>query len=249
MRLPEMIFFDYGHTLLYEPGWDSLRGNREVLRLATRNPRGITPEEMNAMAQRVFGENLAKVRAADCEVSGVCGDRFLHEYLGLEFDIPTEEVQKRFWHASSPGAIMPGADKIIDYVNSRGIRTAVISNLLWTGSALRERLDRLLPNNRFEFVISSSDYMFRKPSHWIFELALRKAGVSADSAWHCGDNPHADVEGAAAVGIFPVWYTNPTEFEHSGAASGYVPACEHLHITEWDELIAVLEQCGRAAVL
>lgn len=91
MRLPEMIFFDYGHTLLCEPGWDSLRGNREVLRLATRNPRGITPEEMNAMAQKVYGENLASVRAIDCELSGISGERFLHEYLGLEFNMPTEK--------------------------------------------------------------------------------------------------------------------------------------------------------------
>ncbi len=23
MKYPKMIIFDYGHTLLYEPGWDS----------------------------------------------------------------------------------------------------------------------------------------------------------------------------------------------------------------------------------
>ncbi len=28
MRSPKMIVFDYGHTLLYEPGWDSDRGIR-----------------------------------------------------------------------------------------------------------------------------------------------------------------------------------------------------------------------------
>ena len=27
MNYPRMIIFDYGHTLLYEPGWDSVRGN------------------------------------------------------------------------------------------------------------------------------------------------------------------------------------------------------------------------------
>lgn len=245
MRLPEIIFFDYGHTLLYEPGWDALRGNAELLKLAVRNPRGVTAEEFSNMAQKVYGERLVRLRELGYDIPAISGDRFLHEYLGLEFDLPPEELQIRFWHAASPGAVMPGADKIIDYINSRGIRSAVISNLLWTGNALRRRLDRLLPNNRFEFVLTSSDYMFRKPSPLLFELALRKAGVDAGSAWHCGDNPHADVEGAAAVGIFPVWYTNPTESEHSGAADGYIPECKHLHITEWDELIAVLEKCGK----
>ena len=208
MRLPEIIFFDYGHTLLYEPGWDTRRGNAELLRLATRNPRGVTADEMDAAARLVFGEQFNRVRELDCELSGISGDRFLYEYLGLEFDMTKDEVQRRFWDAASPGAAMPGAEKIIDYVNSRGIRSAVISNLLWTSDALRARLDRLLPRNRFEFVLTSSDYMFRKPCPLLFELALRKAGITASAdvraefAWHCGDNPLADVEGAAAVGIF-----------------------------------------------
>ena len=29
MTKPEMIIFDNGHTLLYEPDWDAGRGNRE----------------------------------------------------------------------------------------------------------------------------------------------------------------------------------------------------------------------------
>jgi putative hydrolase of the HAD superfamily len=32
----------------------------------------------------------------------------------------------------------------------------------WSGKALEARIDRLLPENRFEFVIASSEYMIRK---------------------------------------------------------------------------------------
>ena len=32
MKYPKMILFDYGRTLAYEPGWDSLRGNAALLR-------------------------------------------------------------------------------------------------------------------------------------------------------------------------------------------------------------------------
>ena len=31
MKRPEMILFDYGHTLLYEPDWNGERGDRELL--------------------------------------------------------------------------------------------------------------------------------------------------------------------------------------------------------------------------
>lgn len=38
MKYPQMIIFDYGHTLLYEPGWDAVRGNAELLKYVTKNP-------------------------------------------------------------------------------------------------------------------------------------------------------------------------------------------------------------------
>jgi Predicted hydrolase (HAD superfamily) len=82
--------------------------------------------------------------------------------------------------------------------------------------------------------------MFRKPSPLLFELALRKAGVDAQTVWHCGDNPRADIEGAASVGIYPVWYDN-TELNDRHESSGVtVPACEHLHIHGWSELADIL---------
>lgn len=63
-----------------------------------------------------------------------------------------------------------------------------------------------MPDSRFEFVIASSEYMVRKPNPRIFRLALQKAGLSPDRVWFCGDNVRADVEGAHAAGLFPVWY-------------------------------------------
>lgn len=41
------------------------------------------------------------------------------------------------------GAIMPGADKMLDCFPKNGIRSAGISHLMWSGSALSGRLNRL----------------------------------------------------------------------------------------------------------
>ena len=43
---PKMILFDYGHTLLYEPGWDPVRGNERLLQYATQNPGNCTLEDV-----------------------------------------------------------------------------------------------------------------------------------------------------------------------------------------------------------
>jgi len=84
--------------------------------------------------------------------------------------------------------------------------------------------------------------MFRKPSPILFELALRKAELEAEDVWFCGDNVKADIEGSAVVGIFPVWYEAIiAEIPRSGQNGGATPSCEHLHIHDWRELIAVLD--------
>ena len=139
------------------------------------------------------------------------------------------------------GAIMLGADEMLDYINEHGIRSAVISNLLWSGDALSKRLNRLLPNNQFEFVMTSSDYFIRKPNRILFDIALQKAALSADEVWYCGDNPHADIEGSSQTGIYPIWYDNDTDRDYKGGSDRQPPKCEHLHIHEWKEMIDLLE--------
>lgn len=46
MNRPEMILFDYGGTLLYEPGFDWVNGEREVFKHVKKNPNHLTPEEL-----------------------------------------------------------------------------------------------------------------------------------------------------------------------------------------------------------
>ena len=242
MNYPRMIIFDCGHTLLYEPGWDSVRGNAELLKFAVKNPNNCTLNDVVNAAELIFGKNIENVRKIGYDISGQIGNRALYDYLGIEFSLSPLEMENVFWNAASMGAMMPNADKMLDYLNEKGIRTAVISNLLWSGEALTERLNRLLPNHRFEFVMTSSDYFMRKPNRILFEIALQKAGLRADEVWYCGDNPKADVEGSSQVGIFPVLYDNDTGKEHNNPANIKTPQCEYLHIHEWMELVEVLEQ-------
>lgn len=241
MRYPKMIIFDYGHTLLYEPGFDALRGEKALFEYITENPRGITPEQANRFVEALFSE-FGRVREAGFEIHEYPILRLMNEYFGLRFSVPVEEAEIIFWEGASRGALMPGADRMLDFINENGIRSGVVSNISFSARALQSRINRLLPRNRFEFVIASSEYMIRKPNRLLFELALRKAGLSAEEAWFCGDHPQADVEGAARVGIFPVWYENATERDYKDRSGEMVPSCEHLHIHEWHEMITALEK-------
>ena len=57
MKYPKMIMFDYGHTLLWEPGWDPDNGTRELLKYVTKNPAGYSFEDIRKCAEIVFYEN------------------------------------------------------------------------------------------------------------------------------------------------------------------------------------------------
>lgn len=242
MKLPKMIIFDYGGTLLYKPGFSTLRGEEALFKYIRRNKNNLTPREINEFSQKLFAE-LSAVRSAGFDIHERQFERLLYEYLELELTISYPEAERVFWEGCSPGAVMPGADRMLDYIQQLGIRSGVISNIGFSGAALTERLNRLLPDNSFEFVIASSEYAFRKPSRYLFELALKKAALPASEVWYCGDNIDADIMGASAVGIYPVWYQNTAiDNPHRVDHGDRVPPCAHLHIHEWGELVAVLEK-------
>lgn len=241
MSKPEMILFDYAHTLLWEPETDFLRGEEAVFAHVTANPRGITTQEAARLGTELF------LSQQDCRHSGW----ELHEHqqlrlkydlLGLQFDLPLPALEKLLWTAASPGAPMPGVQEMLAGLRARGIRTGVISNLGWTGGALADRLRRLLPEHAFEFIIASSDYGVRKPDPLIFRAALSRANLPPEQVWYCGDQIAADVSGAQGAGIFPVWYEEPTI--PNGFAcknAGLTITGEHLHIHHWRELLDALD--------
>ena len=241
MRKPWMILFDYAHTLAWEPNPDFLRGEQAVFAHVKENPRHVTPEEAAALGTELF------LSARDCRHSGW----ELHEHqqlrlkydlLGLTLTLPMNALENLLWTSTCPGEPMPGTGEMLADLRARGIRTGVIRNLCWSGEALAARLQRLLPEHRFEFVISSSDYGVRKPNPLIFRAALSKAGLSPEDVWFCGDQIDADVFGAQSAGIFPVWYedlTIPNGFARKNA--GLTITGEHLHIHHWRELIDALD--------
>ena len=244
MKNPEMILFDYGHTLLYQPGFNTSNGNKAIYPYINKNPRNISLEEYD----RTINELFAKIKAHRGSILEIHEHNFLRlamEYMDISYSVSIEDAEEIIMNGISKGGMMPHADMLLDYLNAKGIRTGVISNNCFSSNALKKLFDRLLPRNKFEFVMASSDYIFRKPHSKMFDIALQKAGLSADKVWYCGDSIETDVQGAKNVGMFPVLYegttddgTNPFPHQNDNLKVDF----EYLHITDWTELIDVLEQ-------
>lgn len=245
MQKPEMILFDYGFTLLNEPGADFLRGEEAVFPCIRDNPLGKTPGELCDAGLAIFRQ-LKECRHMGFEITEKQMMQLKYDTFGITFSVPLDEVENILWDHVSPGGRMQGIETLLRQLDSMGIRSGVISNLGWSGAALRRRIDRLLPDNRFEFVLVSSEYGFRKPHEAMFRVALQKAGLTPDQVWFCGDSAKADVCGAHGAGMFPVLYEGEGE---DGERSPYLEAnrqialdFDHLHIHHWRELGTLLEQ-------
>lgn len=240
MRKPKMLLFDYGQTLVDEEKFDGVRGTEAVMKYCTVNKHNLTAERIQEEADRINKElgrfDPEKNHLFEVEVPNHMFTAYLYESLGIELSISAEEVDRVFWDAAAPGKPTDYAAEFLDFLYKNGIRTGVISNISFAGRVVRERIERLFPDNHFEFVIATSEYLFRKPNRRIFDFALKKAELMPDEAWYAGDNYMCDVAGAKKAGLFPIWYLGASE-RHCDCGEGI------LTVYDWRELEKILREC------
>ena len=239
-KKPKMIIFDYGHTLVYEDKWDGEKGQKALLEYCVYNKNNLTAKQIADFSDNLFITSNAG-RKSGIEFQEHKFQKFIEEYLQIKINLIPVEREEIYWDNVSPAHAMPNIKETLDYLYENNIRTAVISNIAFSGEALKNRINKILPGNKFEFIIASSEYVFRKPNKLIFELALNKANLDAGEVWYCGDSVEFDVEGANNAGIFPVWYESEIECVYRERGSQKIPDFEHLHIHDWRELIKIAE--------
>ena len=235
MRKPKMILFDYGQTLANQKQFDGIAGTKAVMKYATKNKYNHTAEDVMAAVDAINMEIAdAKHHLVQIEVPNHMFTAYLYQSLGIEISLTAQDIDRVFWNAASPGVPSDGIEDFLEFLKEQGIRTGVITNITFCGDAVIDRINNLLPKHNFEFIIATSEYMFRKPNKRIFELALGKADLQPEDVWYIGDNYLCDVVGARSAGIFPVWYI--------GATADPKGEDDVLTISHWDELQRQIEE-------
>lgn len=244
MNYPEMIFFDQGHTLTHSPEKSRRNGFSALWEHVCANPHDRSFEDFTAAAQRIFDDVDRVTDSFDYDIPFTASLRLLTDSLGISLDIPTSEQEYAFLKAARPVVPMPGAAEMLEFLGSRGIRRAVVSNNRFSGEALLRQNRELFGESCVEFVISSADYMVRKPDKRLFLAALSRGGVSPENVWHCGDVANSDVMGARYSGIFPVLYEEMSvddPFLRFNKSFTFDDG-ELLRIGSWNEFCRVIEE-------
>lgn len=238
MNLPKMILFDYGQTLGAEESFDGLRGTKAVMQYAVKNKYQRTAEEVQAVAERINRElgrgNPATRHLAQIEVPNHMFTSYLYVSQGIELSLTPAEIDRVFWSAASPAKPTEGIGAFLRYLDARGIRTGVISNITYDETVVKDWIRALIPDHAFEFILATSSYLYRKPHPGIFRLALEMADLPAEDVWYIGDDYKCDVEGARGAGLYPVWYIGA----HSAPPE---PKPDVLTVQNWQELQTLLD--------
>ena len=239
MKKPKMIMIDYGQTLISETGYDPEKGTAAVMQYAVGNKHCRSAQEVQAAAYAVrdeLGRSDPKTRHMfNTEIPNHMFTAYLYKSVGVELSLTPPEIDRVFWDAASPGKPTAGIEDFLAFLKEKHIRTGVISNIPYCGEVVSERINRMLPQNDFEFIIATSEYLFRKPHRRIFELALEMADLSADDVWYIGDHYECDVAGSRNAGMFPVWYTGAVNVDTT-RDDGVMT------VSHWDQLAKALSQ-------
>ncbi len=219
MKIPKMILFDYGQTLVSEQKFDGVKGTDAVLKYAIKNKYNLTAEQVQAEATAINRElgrfEPEKRHMLQIEVPNTMFTPYIYESQGIEIALSNEEIDTVFWNAAAPGIATDGIKEFLFFLKNKEIRTGVISNISYAPSVVANRINVLLPDNEFEFIITSSNYIFRKPNKRIFELALEKADLKPEEVWYIGDQYECDIKGALLAGMFPVWYIGAIDLPYT----------------------------------
>lgn len=135
-------------------------------------------------------------------------DRFTQ--LLTAFDVEATEDRAASWARAYRAAYeldwrpVAGAIALLEAARAAGVPVVVVTNNLRREQQLK--LDRCGLTPLVTALVTSEEIGEPKPAPAIFRAALAAAGVTADEAAMLGDAWEADINGARAAGIHPLWF-------------------------------------------
>ncbi len=114
---------------------------------------------------------------------------------------PDFELLTQFWfsHLGRHAVAMPGAEAVLQELQQRGFKLAVISN---GGHGTRLKIIQGLGFSRyFDLIVSSELAGIAKPDAQIFRYASQALGIAPPKCLFVGDHPVNDIQGANSAGM------------------------------------------------
>jgi putative hydrolase of the HAD superfamily len=241
------MFFDLGGTLLeYLPNhqtWDQLEARGVAALYPLLQEHGCEIELENLQKDMFRRIDQAWRRGIDGVSSHTISDVIqAHcDELGLSLlDGSLSRAAELYCQAAaSVVEPYPGAAEVLAELKARGLKVGLISNTLWSAETHRRDLERFGLLEYFDDMVFSSEVGHWKPNPQVFNLALERLGLGAESAAFIGDKLVDDVGGALSAGLHGILreLDRPDTDYERGRQMGILPHARVRHLAELPEVI------------
>ncbi len=201
MKLPKIVIFDVGGTLLKGTWDDCLLGYiylyEEVLDVK---------ESLDDYLEFVKGMfYIIKQReTCDLEFNFRSFFNYLKAVYGLKTNTSYEEIEYLFSRKFYTPKLNLHVIEILEFFKSKNIPLYVLSNSMYSTELVSRELEEFDLKHYFKQIISSGDHLVRKPSKELFKLYLKKfdmIGVSTSDVCYIGNDPYFDIETPVKLGM------------------------------------------------
>ena len=206
MKDIEMVYFDYGNTLIYE---EISYGPQTLEKIyKTLEEKTLSLEDFyQKFLEKVIGyQEEYFLRDRDFLYRNIFEEIFREE--NLKSRLTFEAMDKIYFDNHARGYPIKGTKELLAYLEERDLPYGVISNLSISADNLRQRIKEVL-GVHVDLVFTSGESYYRKPDKNLFELAGRQAGLPLEKILYIGDNPLCDYKGARDAGMQAIYFNSP----------------------------------------
>lgn len=198
----ENIIFDVGGTLIDNYDLDFDKGflylYYDVFNL---DKRGILDKDeflnfcfelLNEISKRDICNIETSFRSILNYLTFIYGERVYYNY---------DKIELTFSRLCYKIKIKDNVINTLNYFKSLGIKMYILSNSMFSSKVIINELERMNINHYFDYVVSSSNYLFRKPSYMLFKAYIKKIGATNSSILMVGNDIDKDIVPASNIGM------------------------------------------------
>ncbi len=208
MNKPKIIVMDMGKTLLdsrnvnFELGVKHIYDNYCI--------HNISYEELLEDYKLICDTGFKKRNNDNFELNFHNALNYVNKIVGFNKEVDYYQIEKEFVDITMPRILVDGVDAFLEVTKNFQIPVYVLSNSCFSSEELKHELKEFKIDKYFEDVLSSGDYLMRKPSeifyHLIIKIIKRKyPNVLLKDIWYIGNDYRCDVVGASLTGLTSVW--------------------------------------------
>ena len=116
---------------------------------------------------------------------------------GLKTDKKPQIIEKEFAEAMYGTSVINGIKELLEFLSLNNIKLYVLSNSMLSTEEVKREIAQFNLDKYFIEIISTADYLFRKPSLDIFNMYIKKLevqGFSKNDITYIGNSYDYDIK-------------------------------------------------------